>query len=397
MDSPPLHGWTAHSRWSRRGRSLEEGSERGGQNEPHASTLVLLCLTSLESSLGNGLATLSLEELPIVLADQIYNFIFSRGSRMAQMEISKALAPIMRHHINSFDCSRSRIGNSALLQLASGCGSGLVHLDLSECLFLGNNGILDLMFKCPSIRTLSLSGCNRVSDQVAHHLPYRTPSLTRLDLAGVEGITESGVAYISFLPALEKLCLARCKIGDAAVASLGAGVCRHSIRWLDLTGTGVRDVCIPSLRNMLLEYVALSSTSISVVAMAALARDLRLPALLPEAPKTRARCNRTLLMGSTWSQHQLGHVPRKRASSRRSGAPFHHEHGTVRRSCAEGRSGDMRLITPDNISAYNPSASGGQVEIGFREAEERAERRGRELVANLVRGIVDLWPAKPIL
>ena len=57
----------------------------------------------------------------------------------------------------------------------------------------------------------------------------------------------------------------------------------------------------------------------------------------------------------------------------------------------------MRLITPDNISAYNPSASGGQVEIGFREAEERAERRGRELVANLVRGIVDLWPAKPIL
>ena len=168
MDSPPLHGWTAHSRWSRRGRSLEEGSERGGQNEPHASTLVLLCLTSLESSLGKGLATLSLEELPIVLADQIYNFIFSRGSRMAQMEISKALAPIMRQHINSFDCSRSRIGNSALLQLASGCGSCLVHLDLSECLFLGNNGILDLMFKCPSIRTLSLSGCNRVSDQVSH-------------------------------------------------------------------------------------------------------------------------------------------------------------------------------------------------------------------------------------
>lgn len=61
----------------------------------------------------------------------------------------------------------------------------------------------------------SLSGSLFPSDhrdcQTAHHLPHRSPGLTKLNLAGLTGLTENGVAYISFLPALEQLCLARCK------------------------------------------------------------------------------------------------------------------------------------------------------------------------------------------
>lgn len=154
-----------------RGRSLGEDSISNlrceQQVEPNAVvTLVSLCLASLESSLGKGLATLHLDELPVGLAEQIYDFIFLGGSRMAKMEVSKALAPILQHHVDRFDCSRSRIGDSALLQLANGCGSALIHLNLRECPFVADSGILGVMLKCPSIKTLSLSGCNRLSDQV---------------------------------------------------------------------------------------------------------------------------------------------------------------------------------------------------------------------------------------
>lgn len=41
--------------------------------------------------------------------------------------------------------------------------------------------------------------------------------LTTLNLAGLEGITGSGVAYIAYLPVLEQLCLARCNVRDRAV------------------------------------------------------------------------------------------------------------------------------------------------------------------------------------
>lgn len=188
------------------------------------------------------------------------------------------------------------------------------------------------------------------------------------------------------------------QIGDAALTALGAGVCRHSLRWLDLTGTGVRDSCAPSLRNIqLLEYVALSSTCISMMAVAALARDLRLPAALPEAPKTRARCNRTLLMGSKWSERQLRCVPRRPpVPSRQSSAPICYERGTSRRGWSEGSSKAMRLIGPASIGATSRAASGDPVKVGFRGGEEGVEEGGRELLRNLVQGIIKLWPAVPL-
>lgn len=168
---PPSREWSTNPRQMGRGRSRGENSistlKYEQQVEPNAVvTLSSLCLASLESSLGKGLATLHLDELPVGLAEQIYDFIFLGGSRMAKMEVSKALAPILRHHVDHFDCSRSRIGNSALLQLANGCGSALRCLNISECPFVADSGIFGVMLKCPSIKKLSLSGCNRLSDQV---------------------------------------------------------------------------------------------------------------------------------------------------------------------------------------------------------------------------------------
>lgn len=73
------------------------------------STLETLCLRSLESSLGKGLATFDLQDLPLGLAEKIYEFVSSKGSRMAHMEILRALAPVLRQHVNSLDFSGAKV------------------------------------------------------------------------------------------------------------------------------------------------------------------------------------------------------------------------------------------------------------------------------------------------
>lgn len=188
------------------------------------------------------------------------------------------------------------------------------------------------------------------------------------------------------------------QVGDAAVTALGAGACRHSLRWLDMTGTGVRDACGPSLRNIQrLEYVSLSSTGISMMAVAALARDLRLPAALPEAPKTRGRSNRTLFMGSKWSERQLQCAPRREpAPPRQSCSPIYYERGTTRRGWVEGPSKAMRLVDAANIAAFRHAGSNFPVKVGFHRSEEGIDQGGIELLTNLVQGILKLWPAVPL-
>lgn len=125
--------------------------------------------------------------------------------------------------------------------------------------------------------------------------------------------------------------------------------------------------------------------------MAALARDMRLPVMLPEARKTRARSNHILLLGSRWSAKHC-HVPKQtRRPHRRSDAPLHHEHGGSKRGWAEERIKALRLR-----ASANDGVDRVYVKIGFREDEEDIDRSGRGLMVNLVQGIVDLWPAEPI-
>lgn len=159
--------WIMSSRRGGRGRSFDE-ADQIARVPLQPETLIDLCLRSILSSLGKGLATLSLQELPLGLAEKIYNFVFLRGSRMAQMEVSRALAPILAEHVDSIDLSKGAkfVGDSALLELANGCESGLLHLDLNACPFVTDTGIVSVLLKCPAIRSLSLSGCHHVTDQV---------------------------------------------------------------------------------------------------------------------------------------------------------------------------------------------------------------------------------------
>lgn len=80
-----------------------------GEGKVEMPTLETLCLRSLESSLGKGLATFDLQDLPLGLAEKIYEFVSSKGSRMANMEILRALAPLLRQHVNSLDFSKTKV------------------------------------------------------------------------------------------------------------------------------------------------------------------------------------------------------------------------------------------------------------------------------------------------
>ncbi|CAM9492561.1 unnamed protein product [Ectocarpus sp. 4 AP-2014] len=378
------------------------------EREVEIPTLGILCLRSLESSLGKGLATFDLQDLPLGLAETVYDFIASAGSRMAHMEILRALAPILRQHVSSLDFSRAKVvGDSALLELANGCDSSLVQLNLSSCCFITDGALLATLLKCPGLKDLTLSGCRGITDETAYHLPHRCTKLTTLNLAGLEGITGSGVAYIAYLPALEQLCLARCnQVSDAAVVAITTGVCRQSLRWLDLTGTAISGAAgtaaAASLRGLQrLEYLALSSTSVSATSVAALARDLRLPAFLPEAPKTRARSSRALLLGSKWSETQLRSLPKKRAATAATTAAgataksWRNSSASVICYERDGPSKAMRLIgAASRVSSSSSSPCVDDlVEVGFR--DDGIEEGGRKLLLNLAQGIVRLWPAVP--
>lgn len=169
--------WVMSSRRGGRGRSSQiavtvpaDSTSLPATEHQVVPTLLFLSLRSVESSLGKGLATFSLRGLPLGLVETIYEFVFSRGSRMAQMEVSKSLAPLLFEHVMTLDFSLGGtkcLGDSALLELATGCDSGLVHLNLNACGFVTDAGILGTILRCPAIRSLSLSGCGLISDEVS--------------------------------------------------------------------------------------------------------------------------------------------------------------------------------------------------------------------------------------
>lgn len=57
----------------------------------------------------------------------------------------------------------------------------------------------------------------------------------------------------------------------------------------------------------------------------------------------------------------------------------------------------MRLMEASRgVRAVSSHAAGCPVKIGFREGDERIKEGGQKLLVNVVRGIVDLWPAVPV-
>lgn len=123
------------------------------------------------------------------------------------MEITKALAPLLSHMVTKLDCSATvdesdqfdrpgavlqhnsdgrwsrggAIGESALSELANGCGAGLTSLDLGGCRSISNTGVLRVLSTCPNLLFLGLSGLDRVTDEVRCPLCRTTVLYPRSD------------------------------------------------------------------------------------------------------------------------------------------------------------------------------------------------------------------------
>lgn len=184
-------------------------------------------------------------------------------------------------------------------------------------------------------------------------------------------------------------------MGDGALVALTSGNCHKSLRWLDLTGAAVSEACTSSFCKMeTLEYLSLSSTCVPVPVVASLARNLRLAVSLPDAPKTHARSNRTLLMAFDWSRRQSkfarGRTP---ARSRPYARPSRYGHGTTR---CRWEGNPVKILRLQGVPGRDASAAArAQVKIDFN-VEGTLQEGGRELAMRVVDGIVRLWPAVPM-
>lgn len=68
-----------------------------------------------------------------------------------------------------------------------------------------------LMTSCPSLTTLSLSGCTRVTDKTLTSLSTSLCKLTSLNVSGTSGCTETGYTSLSTLDSLTSLDLGSCQ------------------------------------------------------------------------------------------------------------------------------------------------------------------------------------------
>ncbi|KAI5067561.1 hypothetical protein GOP47_0018089 [Adiantum capillus-veneris] len=123
-------------------------------------------------------------------------------------------------------------GLEALLQASP----QLVHLDLSNCSFL-TNASMEAVVRCvgQTIESLVLDGCPNLNAMVLVHNIVRLAKLRKLSLAEVGGVTDEVVSELCVQLGLnlKQLVLARCtSLTDAAVAAIGS--CCPSLRSLNL-------------------------------------------------------------------------------------------------------------------------------------------------------------------
>ena len=71
--------------------------------------------------------------------------------------------------------------------------SGLRHLDVSGCAWVGNDTLLNIARRCRALRSLELEGCAKITDRGLNALAVSSLELTRLNLRNIKRITDNGM------------------------------------------------------------------------------------------------------------------------------------------------------------------------------------------------------------
>ena len=117
-----------------------------------------------------------------------------------------------------------QITNAALVAVASRYPL-LTTLNLAHCHNITNAAVVAVAWGCPQLTTLELDGCDKITDAAVVAVASRCKRLTTLDLSGCDKITDAAVvmAVASECKQLTTLDLMYCRITDAAVVAVASG------------------------------------------------------------------------------------------------------------------------------------------------------------------------------
>lgn len=172
--------------------------------------------------------------------------------------------------------------------ILANCGHKLKALVLSNCLGIRDlNFEFPLTFRCDSLRSLTIRNCPRFGDSGLSMLSGVCPKLTRVDLSGLESITEAGI--IPFVqisePGLVKVNLSKCvNLSDNAVSAI-AKLHGETLELLKLDGCRyVTDISMMEIARNCISLseldVSLSGITDSGVAALAAAEKMNLQTLV---------------------------------------------------------------------------------------------------------------------
>ncbi|MFC1659410.1 hypothetical protein ACFL0U_02490 [Pseudomonadota bacterium] len=88
------------------------------------------------------------------------------------------------------------IDSEAITTLAKNCPS-LTSVNLEGCYRITDGGIIALAKNCPGLTSVDLRCCNRITDDGIIALAKNCPGLTRVDLYGCDQITDAGIIALA--------------------------------------------------------------------------------------------------------------------------------------------------------------------------------------------------------
>ncbi|CAG2054099.1 unnamed protein product [Timema podura] len=91
----------------------------------------------------------------------------------------------------------------------------LVKLNLTFCVFFGNEDLRDILEYSPNLEELNLHGCETITDDGLEFV-YKCPQLRRLNVAYCYGLTDISINYITSCSKLTYLNLQCVKVGSEA-------------------------------------------------------------------------------------------------------------------------------------------------------------------------------------
>ena len=103
--------------------------------------------------------------------------------------------------------------------------SDLVHIGVQDCINITDQCIVDVINRCPKLRSINLSGCGNVTDAGVSALGAGCRKLQSIDLTLCCQVTDAGVISLSAgCGQLQSISLFCCgEVTDAGVTALGAG------------------------------------------------------------------------------------------------------------------------------------------------------------------------------